>query len=106
MIRRPPRFTRTDTLFPYTTLFRSARGTLIASIESAYSIVTRRAEVNGVKEICDREGITFIAYSSVIRGLTDQRLQLISTTDFELPAEQFQGKVFALLGIKIGRAHV
>src|SRR3546814_15414898 len=27
MIRRPPRSTRTDTLFPYTTLFRS-RGTL------------------------------------------------------------------------------
>src|SRR3546814_18967396 len=26
MIRRPPRSTRTDTLFPYTTLFRSAYG--------------------------------------------------------------------------------
>src|SRR3546814_14845660 len=26
MIRRPPRFTRTDPLFPYTTLFRSYRG--------------------------------------------------------------------------------
>src|SRR3546814_19250709 len=26
MIRRPPRSTRTDTLFPYTTLFRSAKG--------------------------------------------------------------------------------
>src|SRR3546814_1324334 len=26
MIQRPPRSTRTDTLFPYTTLFRSARG--------------------------------------------------------------------------------
>src|SRR3546814_3414590 len=26
MIRRPPRSTRTDTLFPYTTLFRSPRG--------------------------------------------------------------------------------
>src|SRR3546814_18887564 len=25
MIRRPPRSTRTDTLFPYTTLFRSRR---------------------------------------------------------------------------------
>src|SRR3546814_11929353 len=25
MIRRPPRSTRTDTLFPYTTLFRSCR---------------------------------------------------------------------------------
>src|SRR3546814_15631035 len=26
MIRRPPRSTRTDTLFPYTTLFRSGLG--------------------------------------------------------------------------------
>src|SRR3546814_13374140 len=26
MIRRPPRSTRTDTLFPYTTLFRSRAG--------------------------------------------------------------------------------
>src|SRR3546814_13486446 len=26
MIRRPPRYTRTDTLFPYTTLFRSEIG--------------------------------------------------------------------------------
>src|SRR3546814_12107931 len=29
MIRRPPRSTRTDTLFPYTTLFRSRRKQLI-----------------------------------------------------------------------------
>src|SRR3546814_1110265 len=28
MIRRPPRSTRTDTLFPYTTLFRSMLGML------------------------------------------------------------------------------
>src|SRR3546814_7981048 len=28
MIRRPPRSTRTDTLFPYTTLFRSPTGRL------------------------------------------------------------------------------
>src|SRR3546814_13530517 len=27
MIRRPPRSTRTDTLFPYTTLFRSSSAT-------------------------------------------------------------------------------
>src|SRR3546814_17558758 len=30
MIRRPPRSTRTDTLFPYTTLFRSRPGTYAA----------------------------------------------------------------------------
>src|SRR3546814_4446712 len=29
MIRRPPRSTRTDTLFPYTTLFRSGRKVLV-----------------------------------------------------------------------------
>src|SRR3546814_12111385 len=30
MIRRPPRSTRTDTLFPYPTLFRSARSAIQA----------------------------------------------------------------------------
>src|SRR3546814_5996268 len=30
MIRRPPRSTRTDTLFPYTPLFRSGRQRLVA----------------------------------------------------------------------------
>src|SRR3546814_13167650 len=35
MIRRPPRSTRTDTLFPYTTLFRSpeARGAMLRWLE-------------------------------------------------------------------------
>src|SRR3546814_8222082 len=32
MIRRPPRSTRTDTLFPYTTLFRSTVWTLSSSV--------------------------------------------------------------------------
>src|SRR3546814_14597589 len=40
MIRRPPRSTRTDTLFPYTTLFRSLEGLAplvpIAADESAH----------------------------------------------------------------------
>src|SRR3546814_16338969 len=31
MIRRPPRSTRTDTLFPYTTLFRSATGAVFGA---------------------------------------------------------------------------
>src|SRR3546814_5397840 len=33
MIRRPPRSTRTDTLFPYTTLFRSDVGLVLAIAE-------------------------------------------------------------------------
>src|SRR3546814_16528328 len=35
MVRRPPRYTRTDTLFPYTTLFRSLS---VTSAESFASI--------------------------------------------------------------------
>src|SRR3546814_7598390 len=35
MIRRPPRSTRTDTLFPYTTLFRSRRLTQARGAEAA-----------------------------------------------------------------------
>src|SRR3546814_1389597 len=33
MIRRPPRSTRTDTLFPYTTLFRSQHDAGVAEID-------------------------------------------------------------------------
>src|SRR3546814_6603488 len=36
MIRRPPRSTRTDTLFPYTTLFRSACATRCSVLRSSY----------------------------------------------------------------------
>src|SRR3546814_4422588 len=34
MIRRPPRSTRTDTLFPYTTLFRSRRKRASLTVQS------------------------------------------------------------------------
>src|SRR3546814_5849086 len=42
MIRRPPRSTRTDTLFPYTTLFRSALREALKDVfdpELGYNIV-------------------------------------------------------------------
>src|SRR3546814_13622698 len=48
MIRRPPRSTRTDTLFPYTTLFRSVRvaresiGWLLLCRADAAAVKTRR----------------------------------------------------------------
>src|SRR3546814_633103 len=41
MIRRPPRSTRTDTLFPYTTLFRS--GFVRAEVARRRAQVLRRA---------------------------------------------------------------
>src|SRR3546814_20631318 len=55
MIRRPPRSTRTDTLFPYTTLFRSRISTNAAATgvppdtqdEAASSDANGSIEVNG-----------------------------------------------------------
>src|SRR3546814_10967099 len=44
MIRRPPRSTRTDTLFPYTTLFRSARYVARGSREPPLQPANGRAE--------------------------------------------------------------
>src|SRR3546814_8157685 len=42
MIRRPPRSTRTDTLFPYTTLFRSFRTRLSAVVAALCMITLQR----------------------------------------------------------------
>src|SRR3546814_2220106 len=47
MIRRPPRSTRTDTLFPYTTLFRShvaGKGTAAAAEFEKHGVAGQRAQ--------------------------------------------------------------
>src|SRR3546814_20289371 len=41
MLRRPPRSTRSDTLFPYTTLFRSRRGDLEDQVAQAARAAAR-----------------------------------------------------------------
>src|SRR3546814_16215921 len=55
MIRRPPRSTRTDTLFPYTTLFRSL-GDRIVVMEHG-----RVAQVGKPRDIYQRPATRFVA---------------------------------------------
>src|SRR3546814_13004001 len=45
MIRRPPRSTRTDTLFPYTTLFRSLARLLVSIHRPEFSNAQRQIPV-------------------------------------------------------------
>src|SRR3546814_19293272 len=53
MIRRPPRSTRTDTLFPYTTLFRS-QPSLAASLKCRlHGILIPSSEVFNIPTILD-----------------------------------------------------
>src|SRR3546814_3576978 len=61
MIRRPPRSTRTDTLFPYTTLFRSAKFACPVSGFTIDEIEPRLFSFNnpfGACPACDGLGIT------------------------------------------------
>src|SRR3546814_8821748 len=44
MIRRPPRSTRTDTLFPYTTLFRSDRSGPMPTADNSSSALPKGRE--------------------------------------------------------------
>src|SRR3546814_6788197 len=54
MIRRPPRSTRTDTLFPYTTLFRS--GSADREIRGPLELPARREEI----ELHTEDGLTLV----------------------------------------------
>src|SRR3546814_20533877 len=64
MIRRPPRSTRTDTLFPYTTLFRSLSATALANLnDSALDAI-----------LLDAENILFFTRRNQRRLGHDQRL--------------------------------
>src|SRR3546814_271435 len=76
MIRRPPRSTRTDTLFPYTTLFRS-RGMsnvnvkrLVENIRSGTSVYTPLVElvVNAIQAIDEKKIANGLIEIEVIRN--------------------------------------
>src|SRR3546814_10630514 len=75
MRRRPPRSTRTDTLFPYTTLFRSlARGkALLAQAADALAVLADQFElfVLGLRFLVQRLDFAFQKTSQV-----GQRLEL------------------------------
>src|SRR3546814_15181525 len=57
MIRRPPRSTRTDTLFPYTTLFRSLVSRLLSFARRQHletKVVDLRELVGGMSDLIAR----------------------------------------------------
>src|SRR3546814_6664217 len=84
MIRRPPRSTRTDTLFPYTTLFRSP----------VTPVTTHHRDELLVGEVIDISG-------SASRILLDAATlqKLAASTD---PAVAMAGQVGAQVKIRVG----
>src|SRR3546814_18317447 len=54
MIRRPPRSTRTDTLFPYTTLFRSYAELLATMRQRHHAEASFKRGIELSAELCDK----------------------------------------------------
>src|SRR3546814_10696078 len=68
MIPLPPRSTRTDTLFPYTTLVRSydeGRMTRVVDPDPAWAVTARRS-IDRYAEIEARSGIRFFTQSGYL----------------------------------------
>src|SRR3546814_3496053 len=77
MIRRPPRSTRTDTLFPYTTLFRSA----ISAGRSSSGWPQVAAPIRQTKMAVTREKTTPISLR-----LTTTEIERLRARTYELSA--------------------
>src|SRR3546814_13350031 len=94
MIRRPPRSTRTDTLFPYTTLFRSraALRSLIRSeeVKSALVFCNRKRDVDIVYRSLERHGFSVAALHGdmaqpvrmeTLQSFKDAKVQILVCSD-------------------------
>src|SRR3546814_5597234 len=70
MIRRPPRSTRTDTLFPYTTLFRSRHGPPMSSQERPLSphLQVYRPQITSVLSVIHRATGIALAAGTLLRS--------------------------------------
>src|SRR3546814_1633714 len=107
MIRRPPRSTRTDTLFPYTTLFRSLGvtfGLLFIKPDLAPATVFAIAMI---VHVCYRTAYAFIAvpHAGLITRMSTDANERASIGGVKAAAGGLGTLCAGYLG-QIGRAHV
>src|SRR3546814_3851872 len=63
MIRRPPRSTRTDTLFPYTTLFRSPGERFMCSVGKATAMSSAQCFDRSEEHTSELQSLMRISYA-------------------------------------------
>src|SRR3546814_13810471 len=97
MIRRPPRSTRTDTLFPYTTLFRSD-----SASNSFSKLENWKRKRDAIVECCDRYKVHCIDLQTMLR--IDMSLEPYYDSGSPADTETNNGNLF--MDGEIGRAHV
>src|SRR3546814_9357705 len=115
MIRRPPRSTRTDTLFPYTTLFRSLPKAAPRSKDRTFR---RSRLIDAARGLFHEKGFAATTIDDIIERIGGSRgtlyiyfgskLELFETIVRE-EADRFSKTLddaFAMGADEIGRAHV
>src|SRR3546814_1518045 len=106
MIRRPPRATRTDTLFPSTTLFRSVLAWELAQATVAGDFASNYATAAIAQARADGADAAALAE---LRAQMESFKTLYANPMFRLPmtfVEIFPVGVLVSLVSEIGRAHV
>src|SRR3546814_8868445 len=116
MIRRPPRTTRTDTLFPYTTLFRSqgqaaALAAPLAAASQPLGVITMNAvlktEIHAIAtaaplEVADpTKHLILVPLSQLLPRRSKRNVR--TTPRQSIPE---LAPSIARVGLQIGRAHV
>src|SRR3546814_14182806 len=102
MIRRPPRPTRTDTLVPYTTLFRSVSAGARTSLWIGLVITGIAALI----------GVPLGIFAGYVGGRTREVIMRITDIFLSVPGLALALAIVASLGpgigncVKTGRAHV
>src|SRR3546814_3331581 len=92
MIRRPPRSTRTDTLFPDTTLFRSERFNQCCGYKASHSIADEKSTVQ-----IDEPDVPFNRLAHIDQALTQNTAQ-------QTAREGRRDQLFAALHENSGKA--
>src|SRR3546814_8663274 len=82
MIRRPPRSTRTDTLFPYTTLFRSKIDRLSEIAQGVAKTITDRLRNAPLISLGDRPNESLVDRLSDLEGLNIHILEWVARRRF------------------------
>src|SRR3546814_1819706 len=113
MIRRPPRSTRTDTLFPYTTLFRSRFPHGVA-VSHRGLLNNLAAHSHGMQVIDTDRCISWLPWyhdmglvGCFLSPIANQvSVDYLATEDFARRPLSWLDLISRNTGTKIGRAHV
>src|SRR3546814_3328314 len=108
MIRRPPRSTRTDTLIPYTTLFRSTASTvvLLRAMEERRLLETRRGRIAVgwliVEDLACVLALVLMPVVASVLGTSGEKAITFGDVVVKILTTLIQLGLF----VEIGRAHV